>query len=192
MASLPITVIANLGKVYGIDGGTATGVLEFDLLLNEAHNFQNTITQHPVEDGSVITDHIKNELISGSFSGMVSSHSIRLRTFSNFGDLVEDTFSFVDAEQKAFDTLEEIWKARTPVTITTLMRVYNNVGITNIRTSKSADDGRSITFEIGFRELKQVSLKRLQIEADIQVNDLDSDLSKQVAPAENAGRQIGG
>lgn len=191
MASVPITLLANLGNLYGVNGGTETGVLEFDLLLTETHNFQNTVTTHPVENGSEITDHIKNELRNGSLTGMVSAYSIRFRTFNTVGDLVADAFSFVDAEQKAFDTLEKIWRARIPVTITTLMRVYENVAITNISTSRSEADGKSITFSISFRELKQVSLKRLQVEANIEVANLDSDINKQIAPAENAGRQLG-
>lgn len=189
MADLPITVLSNLGNVYSVDGGERAGILEFDLLVSESHSRSNTVTSHPVENGGTITDHIKNELEQGTLNGLVSSHSIRLRTFNDIGDLLEDTFGFVDAEQRAFDTLEAIWKARIPVTITTLMKVYDNVAITNISVNKSESDGKSITFSIGFRQLKTVSLKRIEIEADVEVGELDNDLSKQAAPPENAGRQ---
>jgi len=191
MPLIPVTMLANLGNAYGVDGGKVTGVLEFDLLLSESHNFQSTVTQHPIENGREVTDHIKNHLRTGSLTGLVSAYSIKLRTFTSLGDRIKSPFSFMDAEQNAYDTLEKIWQARTPITIVTLMRVYKDVAITDMKTAKSAEDGRSITFSISFKELKKVSLKRLEVTADVEVNDLDSNLSKQASPAENAGRQGG-
>lgn len=59
---------------------SADGVLnsiEFDLLLDEQHSLEAEVTQHTVDDGSTISDHIRNLPRKGSLTGFVTNHPFR-------------------------------------------------------------------------------------------------------------------
>ena len=49
------------------------GVLEFDASISETHTDESDVTEHPVEDGSNITDHVR--LLPNTFemSGMITN-----------------------------------------------------------------------------------------------------------------------
>lgn len=47
-------------------------IFVFDATINYSHSLTNTITDHPIEDGNKISDHIVNENIVVNFEGIVS------------------------------------------------------------------------------------------------------------------------
>jgi len=58
-------------RVQFIKPGTGT-VLVFDAVINETHSFASTPTMFPLEDGSVISDHIVQSPVTLSLTGIVS------------------------------------------------------------------------------------------------------------------------
>lgn len=58
-------------RVQFIQPGIGT-VFQFDATLNEAHNLNSTPTMFPLEDGSVISDHIVQNPIQISLTGLVT------------------------------------------------------------------------------------------------------------------------
>lgn len=48
--------------------------IRFDLLLDEQHSVEAEVTQHTVEDGSTISDHIRLLPRKGSLTGFISNH----------------------------------------------------------------------------------------------------------------------
>ena len=92
---------------------TEVGSIKFDLILDETHNLSNQVSSHSVEDGSVISDHIKNNLMNGTLTGVVTNFTIgRVTALSSF---------FTNRVHEAFGNLEKLWKERTLVTIITMM-----------------------------------------------------------------------
>lgn len=51
------------------DGGS----LFFDVVTQESHTKSNTITEHPVEDGADITDHVRPNLVELDIEGFISN-----------------------------------------------------------------------------------------------------------------------
>jgi len=47
--------------------------IKFDLLLDEQHTMENAVTEHAVEDGSLISDHIQIKPRKGSLTGFVTN-----------------------------------------------------------------------------------------------------------------------
>ncbi len=77
---------------YQVGGQGQTFFMEFDATLNETHDSSSDITQHPVEDGSVITDHVRPRPDALSLNVFVSNHPISLqKAHADFRDAVEDT-----------------------------------------------------------------------------------------------------
>jgi hypothetical protein len=166
-------LFSNNPRSYGL------GAVTFDLLLGETHTFNNRVTDYSVEDGGTISDHIQNDLEQGSFTGLFSNFSLLRSTALN-------------TAQDAFDRLFELWKKRELVTITTLLKVYEDMAITSVSMGKSAEDGESLTANISFRKVNTVKLQEIVIEAGVQITDLNSNLNRQIAPGANLGTTVGG
>lgn len=173
MADIPVSLFFSSSKVYG------AGRLEFDLLTSEEHNFSSTVTSHPVEDGSEITDHIQNEAESGSISGIISNFSIYSRGF------------VTNRAQDAFDLLYEIWKSRELVTVVTVLKTYTDMAITSAPVARDGDSGESLVFQINFQKVNVVKLQTVVLETEINLKGLTKTNQKQVAPKADAGRSVG-
>lgn len=161
-------------REYGV------GSIKFDLILSESHNMANQVTEHNVEDGSVISDHIKNELENGALSGLITNFSLNV-----FG-------AFTNRAQDAFDALVQLWKEKTLVTIVTVMKVYEDVAITNVNVDRAEDTGEAIVLNISFKKVNVVKLETVVIGAVAnKLADMKSSQNRQAAPAADAGRTTG-
>lgn len=173
MAEFPI-------KLFFLDNRTySVGRISFDLLLTESHNMSNEITEFDIEDGSTISDHIKKNLDNGSLSGLISNFSLNI-----FG-------AVTNRAQSAYNEMIRIMEEELPVTIVTVLRVYENVGITNIDVARSADTGEALILDVSFKQMNIVKLKTVQIDLDVKIPNMDTDQNRQSSPTAEVGRQVG-
>lgn len=63
---------------YQIESGQ-TVFMEFDATLAETHDSASDITQHPIEDGSVVTDHVRPRQDLLSLNVFISNHPLSLQ-----------------------------------------------------------------------------------------------------------------
>ena len=63
---------------YYISSDTILHTVSFDLLLDEQHSLEAEVTQHTVEDGSTISDHIRLLPRKGSLTGFVTNHPFQV------------------------------------------------------------------------------------------------------------------
>lgn len=114
--------------------------LSIDATLEEVHERQVEITDHPVEGGSTIQDHIVNRPRRVRLRGMVTDTPLgELST----GQRVAD----------AFATLEALYDARELLTVVTGFRVYDNMAIENLSMPRAREG--ALRFSV---DLKQVTL----------------------------------
>lgn len=169
MADLPASLFFKNNRKYGV------GSITFDLVLSENHNFNSVVTEHPIEDGSEITDHIENELENGTLNGLISNFSLTA------GDVT------TNRAQDVFEAMVALWNEKTPVTITTVLRVYENVVITSMPFMRDASQGDSLPISISFKKIRIVKLQEVVLELAVKVNDLESSENKQVAAEVDVG-----
>lgn len=172
MAELPVKLFFRDNREYGV------GRIKFDLILTEDHNFSNIVTDHNIEDGTQISDHIKNELERGSLTGLITNFSIQI--FGLQGNRA----------QNAFDEMIRLWKERVLVTIVTVMRVYEDVAIENITVNRSEATGEAISMNVSFRQVKQVKLKSVEVDTTVKIADMDDNTNRQAAPTADQGRTV--
>jgi len=157
-------------KKYKVD------LVFFDLILNEEHRMTNKVSEHNIEDGQPITDHIENQLLHGGLTGLITNYSIR-RPGVLFGNVA----------QKNFDLLEQIWKERRLVEIVTILRVYKNVAITDISVQRSETTGAAISVSVTFKQVNVVKLKKSLLEVGVSVTDMGVSTNRQAAVNTNVG-----
>ena len=151
--------------------------LVFDLQLSESHSFDSEVTNHPVENGSPISDHIENKLRSGSSSFLISNYSLKL------GELETNSV------QDVYDLFKQLWKAKELVTLVTDLEVYEDVAITKVSTSRNQGVGEAGTFEVSFTEFRIVRLTRVSVDASIVITELETEESQQASPPTDVGSQ---
>ena len=172
MADIPISLFFKGNRTYGV------GNIKFDLLYTESHNFDSAVSVHPVEDGSQISDHIQNAMESGSITGLISNYSINADVITS------------NRAQDVFNALVSLWNERTLVTITSILKVYDNVAITSMPIIRDASSGESIIIQLSFQQVKVVKLQELELVLSVKVNDLDSDINQQTVDVIDAGRTV--
>lgn len=57
--------------------GYFVGAIKFDLLISESHSIEAQVSEHPIEDGSVVSDHVRILPRKGSLVGLVTNHPLK-------------------------------------------------------------------------------------------------------------------
>jgi len=193
--SVPIPV----SMFYRPDGYSASNGIDsvtFDLILSESHSVTSVVSSHPVQDGTVISDHIVNDLRKGSLKGLVSNFSITRSAFNSEenleigGQQVSRNLSR-NAAAQAWDIFKNIWEAKQLVTIVTILEVYEDVAITSVATDRNMDSGEAQVFNIQFQQVKTIKLKEATITATNQPKKMDNDLDRQASVQIDTGRKVG-
>ena len=60
---------------YRVDG-YFVGSIKFDLEISENHSIEAQVSEHPIEDGSTVSDHVRVLPRKGSIVGMVTNHPL--------------------------------------------------------------------------------------------------------------------
>ena len=170
--AVPISLFFKGNRKYGV------GNITFDLVKSESHSYRSNITDHKIEDGSIISDHIENELENGTLNGLISNYSLSI------GEIT------TNRAQDTFEALVELWKKKSPVTIVTVLKVYNDVVISSMPFMRDTSQGESLPISVSFRKLNIVKLQEVTLELSVKINDLDSDLNKQISPETDIGETV--
>lgn len=60
--------------------GYFVGSVQFDLLISESHSIEANVTEHPLENGAVVSDHVRVLPRKGSLVGLVTNHPLKKPT----------------------------------------------------------------------------------------------------------------
>lgn len=91
------------------------GDLSVDVLLETETNFDSEVTENPVEDGSIIADHVQRKPMSLKMQVVFTPTPISFGTVDN------------NRLQNVANSLMKIYLNREPITIKTVDSIYNNM-----------------------------------------------------------------
>lgn len=143
--------------------------LPFDLLVDESHELEFDITDHAVENGATISDHVQQKLRSVKITGMFTNHTINgeggfvnedgTRNNRSWKDKVEieEAETVTNTALKRWEQLCSIAKARQKVRIITSLEVYEEMVIETLHAARGAEDGEAVKFEMNLREIRTAS-----------------------------------
>ena len=134
---------------------TTIGVLELDALLTENTSLSSQITEYPIEDGTVISDHITRESERLSLSGVITGTG----TLFNVG---LGKYKLIAAKE----TLRELHAKRELVTIVTGLDVYEDFAIESLDIERNSDDGERLNISAEFRKIQKVTLRKEEVPPD--------------------------
>lgn len=130
-----------IGNVFFNSGGKI-GVLELDITVREDHGMASDITDSPVEDGTDVTDHIRNQPRSLVMEGQISKTPVNVQHFNPL------------RYRQAFAKLEKLHSDRTTVTVLTTLKEYKNMGIKQINVIRDSQTSNVIRFVAQLRVVR--------------------------------------
>lgn len=158
----------------------AVGDITLDLILSESHALSSTVSEHPVEGGAIISDHIQQNLRIGKLVGLVSNFSLR-----GGGDGKKNRAA------DAWTLFKNLWARRELVTIVTVLELYENVAVTNISTERSSSTGDALQFDVTFQQVRQPKLQEVTLSATVQPPAMDTPERQQASLKVRNGRVTG-
>jgi hypothetical protein len=140
--------------IFGPKTKAQVGTVQFDCSVSETHSKEAQITDHPVEEGSTISDHIRRQPESLELNGIVTNHPIIfLASIQAPSPLENDLSPTPDRAEVAYATLREIMDKGELVTVVTSFWEYENMAITSMSVTRDAQNGNVLNCNLGLREI---------------------------------------
>ena len=184
-------VKASIETIVGVERVS----VPMDASISESHERTATISQNEVEDGSNIADHVRLNperltmeaiisdtpvtlLASGIGLGIASASQLATSAVggvagqllsevvgSGLGTLAGLLTGTPRDPADGFRFLEELWRKRTPFTVVTALKRYENMVIQSLGVPRTASIGKSLRFNITFEQIRIVSSSLITIPA---------------------------
>lgn len=132
---------------------TKIGIIELDATISENHDYTATVTQFPVENGTVISDHIFNQPVRLSLECLISDSPLSnsgnpLVTAANTLSSFFSVNSGPTRTTSVFDDLMRLYQKREIFRVDTGLRIYNNMAITSLSVPRTSNTGQSLIFRM--------------------------------------------
>ncbi len=127
----------------------ANGLFEFielDASLSETYSHDSVVTEHPVEGGQNITDHVRVQPVRLSIDGFISNHAIA-RTLVNL--------DFTRAED-LYTILRDWQKQAARLTVTTGLDEYEDLVLKSFSVTRDKETGNALPIRLEFVEIQTV------------------------------------
>lgn len=131
------------------------GGFELDASVNETHSFESEVTDHPVEKGADVTDHVRARPIMLMIEGVVSDSPI--------GDIRDRRSVTTSPSNDALAHLLDIRDKREPIVVETALKVYENMVLQSLEIPRSASTGEALRFRATFKQVQLVTNLRTTI-----------------------------
>lgn len=146
-------------------GDSKLTYMPFNLFISEKHSLKFRVSDHPLQDGSTISEHVHQEMREVNIEGMFTNHPMRKLDEVNEVKF-KDEYATSDVKPTVsntalanFEKLKLLAKQRKPVRLVCSLEIYPKMVITGIDYDRDSKSGSSIRFTMTLRELKTVSLK---------------------------------
>lgn len=136
---MPVSFVFETGETLEIDASPAQG-----------HRRSADATNHKVEEGADITDHVNPQPETVTISGIISYAPPRTPA-----DLLSGSVALeVNRHIKAFERLEQAWEYTELMKVNTGLRVYEDVVIVDMDSQRTLDTGYDFAFTITFKQIR--------------------------------------
>ncbi len=178
--------VALLYLSEGEEETEALELLKIDATRAEEHSFKAKATQHEVEDGGNISDHVIKGGKTVVIQGVISDDPISI-TAAAVGSLAGITGSLIPGlggavatgvvaklgselisngskpSKDALDIFEIIYGGDIPVMITTSIKTYTNMIMESLTIPRNARNANSLEFSASFKEIRIIESKVVEI-----------------------------
>lgn len=138
----PLTVLFKTNP----DRRVQIGAVLLDATIEERHEYSSQVTQHPIETGGFVTDHVYEDPRHVSINGEITESPVVF--FSVFNGLS-------DRRVEAYDQLLALYRTRDVVTLVTGLKVYTDMVMKSFSVPRNQRTGRRLQFTAEFEEVRK-------------------------------------
>lgn len=152
MALVNANAISNVFGANALISGSSFGDVTANVKISEAHQYEAEVTETPLENGSIVSDHVITAPI---------------RATLNF-EMTNGSFGLLSATQAqdVFETLSEIVENRELVTLTTEHAIYDNMIIKSFTPLHRAPYKGALQIAVTLQQINFVTLETTSVQAN--------------------------
>lgn len=144
---------------------TMIDTLAIDAAVSELATFDAEVSEHPVEKGAAVVDHIRPKPVIVRIDGIVSDTPLNATQLARVNAALGETFDRpTNAPGYADGALAFLLTLRTNprlVTIDTKRKTYTDMALTSLSVPEDVKTGDALRFTATFRQVRQVSVRRV-------------------------------
>lgn len=179
-----------VGKFFGGRKGVEISGFTLDATVQEVHTLESEPTEHAVEDGSPVTDHIDVKPRQIQIEGLVSDTPLNLgATLQGLGTTAGQVIGRKiggtlgqqvgavgagalvglllnrsgSSTKNAFDHFRDLQTKRVPFTVITGVQRYENMVLTSLTVTRDTSTGKSLRFAASCRQIRIVKNETVKI-----------------------------
>ncbi len=156
-----------MSKVVFLD--TSQGDVAVDALIEEQTQFRSTVTEHPVEFGTDIADHIFGSPKVITLKGVVSN--------TVFKPSVSTPFGLENRAQAAWKLFQDLQNGGETFKVQLKMELLENMAIVDSSHKLVAETGESLSFNLVLKQILVTETEEIQLPASILQSDVKSKAS---------------
>jgi hypothetical protein len=140
------------------------GEIVVDAFVHETHSFSSEITEHPIESGGVITDHVYNLPFCLSIEGIISNTPMNLVGLTAF----DSAKRYLEGDRNdfalmAFEKIEEIFTKRLSISIATSIKTYDQMVLESLKVERGGGSAASFQFQCTAKQIRFVNQKMIKV-----------------------------
>lgn len=182
--------------LFGVKEPGKIGSLLLDANINEVHDYSNEISRFPIESGSDISDHVRQEPERLTIEGFITNSPVQFLGGIFTGDRVKEGFEYLmkyagyDYPSQA-DSPTATPNKFTLVTVVTGLRVYSDMGIVRISIPRNSRTGEALRFNIELRRVRFTSSQYIIIQNTSESKPAAERINDQASSKADIGKQTG-
>jgi len=181
--------------IFGGKLRAQVGIVQFDCSVDEKHNDECEVTDHPVEMGSDMSDHIRKRPSSIELHGLVTNTPIVFLASSQAESPLQDSLlppnplSSGTRVGDAYIELMRLMDDGETVDVVTSLREYKNMAITNMGVTRDKSTGNVLDATLVLREIAIASTLAIDLPVPKNVaNKSKKNTGKKAKAAGSAGQ----
>ncbi len=151
-------------SIFYPDSKASLGELIVDAFIKESHTLSAEITEHPIENGSIMADHIIYKPFSLSIDGIISNtpmNMVGLTAFDSAMRFFEGDSN--DIVTQSFEIIEDLFAKRTPLSISTSLKTYHNMVLENLTLERGDFYNDSLHFTCTAKQIAIAHQERINL-----------------------------
>lgn len=182
--------------LFSLDkNGKVLNHMPFNLFISEDHELNFRVSEHPLQDGSTVTDHVHREPYKVTVEGLFTNHPLKKLEEINEVKFKDDyatsevRSTLANTALANFTKLKNLAKKREPVRLVCSLEVYPKMIITSIKAPRDSKSGSSIRFTMTLQEIQTVSLSTVTLDYNFQPEDMLTANDKMIASQKKLGKR---
>jgi len=142
------------------------GGFEIDVMLDEHYSYGNTVTEFPLEDGCIVSDHVVEEVDEISIQAFIGMAKMAAWE----GPVPESDADIPKEDPKArvlqkYNELLRLKRDRQPIAVVTGLGTFPSMVITKFEIPRNVETGADLHFDMTFKRVKVVKSETTTITA---------------------------